>query len=61
VFKAPAALPGAGMPQIIDVTPAKQRRLAAKASPAQTITRRMEKAIAKYLSAEYEKAAAAVA
>lgn len=59
-FKPAPALPGA-RPQIIDVTPAKARRqIASKASPAQTIERRIEKAIGKYLAEQYERAASAV-
>lgn len=62
VFKtAPAPMLPPPAPQIIDVTPEKRRRLAAKASPAQTITRRMEKAVQGYLAAQYEAAAQAVA
>lgn len=62
IYKAPAgplALPGGS--QIIDVTPAKRRQIARKASPAQSTTRKMEKALQKYLASEYERAAAAVA
>lgn len=59
IFKPAPALPGA-RPQIIDVTPAKARQLGSKASPAQTIERRIEKAMQRYLAGEYAKAAAAV-
>lgn len=62
IFKAPVQptqLPGGS--HIIDVTPPKRKQIAAKASPAATIERRIEKAMQKYLAAEYEKAAAAVA
>jgi phage portal protein BeeE len=57
VFKMPPALPGS-MPQIIDVTPTKQRQF--KASPALSVERKIEKAVAKYLAGEYERAAQAV-
>lgn len=59
VYKAPAA-PAFGAPmKVIDVTPIR-KQLGSKASPAQTTERRIEKAIARYLAGEYEKAAAAV-
>jgi hypothetical protein len=61
MFKPAPAQLGAGQPQIIDVTPAKARALLeAKASPAQSIERRIEKMVTKYLANEYEKAAAAL-
>lgn len=59
VFKANAAprLPVSGG-EIIDVQPVKRRQL--KASPAQSIERRMEKALSAYLAEQYTAAAEAV-
>lgn len=59
IFKPAPMLPGA-RPQIIDVTPAKRKQIASKASPALTIERRIEKAMAKYLAQQYALAADAV-
>lgn len=59
VFK-PTPLPMAPALKVIDVQPIKRRQLAAKASPAQSIERRMEKALSTYLAEQYTVAAEAV-
>lgn len=61
VYKTAPAAPAFGAPEIIDVAPVKRKQLAAKASPASTLERRIEKALISYLAAQYEAAANAVA